>query len=124
MQRVSEPRRSELRGVLLFAGSITITMAVVWSASSVMGAACFCMYHWLGHTLTVAVIFPCLYMLESLTFPLLDLPLSLSQVSGAQRCNVLLFAVVCERPSSYVSRQIAACNTSFRRIVVRRRALC
>ena len=92
-RRIKEPREKELGAALKFVYAATGVMSSIWVASMLMSLASFVAFYWSGHDLSSDVVFPCLYLFENLTFPLLEIPMSLATVAGA--------------------------NTSFRRIAVR-----
>ncbi len=50
--------------MLKFAVAGTGVMAIIWSASMLMGVASFLAYYLSGHTLSAGVIFPSLYLFE------------------------------------------------------------
>ena len=96
-KRVQVPRDGELAAVLRFVAADTGVMTVIWVASMLMGLASFTAFYLSGHDLSAEIIFPSLYLFEMLTFPLLDIPMSLATYASA--------------------------NTSFRRIAVRNHPL-
>jgi hypothetical protein len=104
-KRVTEPRNEELRGVLKFVYAATGIMSMIWIASTLMGLAAFTTYYLSGHTLSADIIFPALYLFEMLTFPLLDVPVSLATFAESntslRRIAVRTLCLACHRATDW-----------------------
>ncbi|KAA0175458.1 hypothetical protein FNF27_03158 [Cafeteria roenbergensis] len=82
-RRIARHRIRELRHVRRFSLGVASVMSVVLSMSTLMACAAFGTYSLTGGTLTSAVVFPALYLIQLTSWPLLQLPYVLSALGAA-----------------------------------------
>lgn len=82
-RRINEVREKELSKVRQFNVALAGLMTVILCSSTAIGVACFGMFALLGGEMTAAIAFPALYLIDFLTWPLLDIPWVIGTVSSS-----------------------------------------
>ena len=100
--RVRRVRDQELTHVKSLAYNIAAIMSVIWSSSAVMSLAAFGTYYLMGRTLTASIVFPCIFLFEAMTWPLLEVSQRgcfptcvISCVCGLCVCGLCVSVAVC-----------------------------
>lgn len=92
--RVAAVRAAEVASLKCYAYWLAVLMFLALLFANVVATVVFSVYAGVGHTLTAALVFPSLVLLENLTWPVLWLPAVISRATEAavslQRLNVFL----------------------------------
>jgi len=94
--RVGEVRAKEVSGIRVFNIALGVIMTLIMCTQSLLAFTTFTTYVLMGHTLTAAVVFPCLYLFDGLIEPTLHLPFTMGgliqAVAAARRLERVLLA--------------------------------